>query len=366
MTAIEPVLARPPHRAGPSDPLLLVNAHNEWDPLEEVIIGTASGAQVPIPDQGLLAIEFGECDAVSDIPSGPLSSTVIKETEEELEILAEALLSLGITVRRPDPRDHTARVTTPDWSTDGFYDCCPRDVLLTIGSTVIEAPMVLRSRFLESFAYKSHLLDYLASGARWLAAPRPRLLDTMYERDAPAGRRLQDLEPAFDAANVLRFGTDILYLVSDSGNEMGARWLQSMLGDEYTVRVCRDLYAQTHVDSTLAPLRPGLVLINPARVTDVNMPQFLRGWDVIKCPDLVDTGFVGAYPRCSKWIGMNLLMVAPDLAIVDDRQTSLIRLLERQGIDVMPLRLTHARSLGGGFHCVSLDIRRKGKLESYC
>jgi scyllo-inosamine-4-phosphate amidinotransferase 1 len=34
-------------------------------------------------------------------------------------------------------------------------------------------------------------------------------------------------------------------------------------------------------------------------------------------------------------------------------------------VDTLPLRLTHARTLGGSFHCVSLDLRRTGELETY-
>jgi glycine amidinotransferase/scyllo-inosamine-4-phosphate amidinotransferase 1 len=342
----------------------LVDVHNEWDPLEEVVIGSVAGARTPLPDPGLLATDFPNY-AMDEIPSGPFDRRIIEETEIELDGLCRQLATLGVTVRRPEPRDIGAQFSTPDWQTDGVYDYCPRDVLLTIGNMVIETPMVLRSRFLEPFAYKSLLIEYFSSGARWISAPKPRLLDTMYDVAASLGRRLQDFEPAFDAANVLRFGTDLLYLVSDSGNEMGGRWLQSAVGDGYTVHLWKGIYASTHVDSTIMPLQPGLVLLNPERVNDTNLPEFLRSWDRIYTPPMVDTGFVGKYPRCSTWIGMNLLVIKPGLAIVDDRQPELIKLLEAHKIDVLALRLTHARSLGGGFHCVSLDVRRRGKLETY-
>ena len=62
---------------------------------------------------------------------------------------------------------------------------------------------------------------------------------------------------------------------------------------------------------------------------------------------------------------MNLLMLAPDLAVVDKHQLPLIKMLETNGINVLPLTLRHGRTLGGGFHCITLDVRRKGKLESY-
>ena len=67
----------------------------------------------------------------------------------------------------------------------------------------------------------------------------------------------------------------------------------------------------------------------------------------------------------SAWIDMNLFSINPDLVVVDRDQVGLIRLLEKQGLDVIPLKLRHARMLGGGFHCVTLDIRRAGTLRRY-
>lgn len=62
---------------------------------------------------------------------------------------------------------------------------------------------------------------------------------------------------------------------------------------------------------------------------------------------------------------MNLLMLSPKLAVVDKNQYPLIKLLESKGIEVIPVLLRHARQLAGGFHCVTLDVRRTGKLENY-
>jgi N-dimethylarginine dimethylaminohydrolase len=53
------------------------------------------------------------------------------------------------------------------------------------------------------------------------------------------------------------------------------------------------------------------------------------------------------------------------VVVVDRDQTALIGLLESHGLDVIPLKLRHSKMLGGGFHCVTLDIRRCGTLERY-
>jgi len=55
---------------------------------------------------------------------------------------------------------------------------------------------------------------------------------------------------------------------------------------------------------------------------------------------------------------LNLLSINPDTVIVDAAQTQLIRTLEQHKINTVPLTLRHSRTLGGGFHCVTLDLVR--------
>jgi len=345
--------------------MTLVSAHNEWDPLQEVILGTALGIRTPRLDVSLQAIEYPTQVSTNDCQCGPFGDRIVDETQEDLQQFEATLCDLGVVIRRPDLIDHSVFLSTQDWTTDGYSSYCPRDALLVVGDMIIEAPMPLRSRFLETFAYRTILNEYHRAGAKWLSAPKPRLLDSAYHLQGDATQRLSNDEPTFDAANVLRLGKDILYLVSNSGNELGAIWLQRILGDSYTVHPCRGLYASTHIDSTVAPLRPGLVLLNPERVNPSNLPAVFRHWDVLWCPAMHDIGFTGRHARSSKWIGMNLLMVNPALAIVDKNQIQLIKALEQLGIDVIPLQLRHARTLGGGFHCVTLDVRRSGELARY-
>jgi glycine amidinotransferase len=67
----------------------------------------------------------------------------------------------------------------------------------------------------------------------------------------------------------------------------------------------------------------------------------------------------------SGWIDMNAFSVSPNLVVVDRDQTALIKLLEKEGLDVIPIKLRHAKMLGGGPHCVTLDVRRAGTLQRY-
>lgn len=67
----------------------------------------------------------------------------------------------------------------------------------------------------------------------------------------------------------------------------------------------------------------------------------------------------------SPWVGMNLLSLDPETVIVDERQTNLIRVLEQYKLTVIPIRMRHIYTQGGGIHCATLDTVRDSKLESY-
>ena len=340
---------------------------NEWDQLEEVIVGNPLGARFPAPDLSTRLAEFPD-RSLEEIPRGPFPQQIIEETEEDLNAFVAILEELGITVKRPETWPHDARFSTVHWESEGFYNYCPRDVMLVIGDHIIETPNVIRSRSQETFSYRTMLIDYLKSGAKWYSAPRPMLLDSLFQVDLSKPTPRND-EPAFDAANVLRLGRDLIYLVSGTGNEMGGRWLQTILGDAFRVHFLKDVYYGSHIDSTLVALRPGLLLCSPARVNDDTLPEIFKQWDVIYSPPMENTGRYDADYLSksigSEWIDMNLLSINPNLAVVDQDQTGLIKLLEKQGIDVIPFKLRHSKMMGGGFHCITLDIRRAGTLQRY-
>jgi glycine amidinotransferase len=63
---------------------------------------------------------------------------------------------------------------------------------------------------------------------------------------------------------------------------------------------------------------------------------------------------------------MNILSVDPNTVICDSGQEPLMRELEKHNIDCVPVQFRHAMTLSGGIHCATLDLRRRGGLESYC
>lgn len=230
----------------------------------------------------------------------------------------------------------------------------------------------MRARYFETRALAELFQAKMLAGSAWISAPKPGLGDALYPLAPDGTPRLSEAEPAFEAANVLRCGIDLFYLVSGSGNELGRLWLETLLSrlagtdraGPFRLHPVRGVYSGTHIDSTMCLLRPGLVLLNPERVTTETIPDPLRRWDVIWCPPMSGPP-APARALSSAWVGMNLLMVAPDLAIVDADQRALITELERHRIQILPLRLRHARTLGGGFHCTTLDLIRTAPAIDY-
>jgi N-dimethylarginine dimethylaminohydrolase len=341
---------------------------NEWDRLEEVIVGNPLNARFPAPDKSTQVAEFPD-RSLAEIPRGPFPQKIVEETEEDLNEFVRILEGQGVTVKRPDTWPHEAKFSTVHWESHGYYNYCPRDVLLVIGDHIIETPNVIRSRAQETYSYRTLLMEYMKSGAKWYGAPKPMLLDSLFDGFDPEKPTPRNDEPAFDAANVLRFGRDLIYLVSATGNELGGHWLQSILGDQFRIHFLKGVYYGSHIDSTLVALRPGLVLANPGRLNDDTLPKILKQWKVIYSPPMENTDRYDAdyLSKCigSDWIDMNAFSISPDLVVVDRNQPTLIKLLEREGLDVIPLKLRHSKLLGGGPHCVTLDVRRAGTLETY-
>jgi N-dimethylarginine dimethylaminohydrolase len=302
----------------------MINSVNEWDPLEEVIVGIANHANWPSNDPVFAEESAKTLWTETPVPGGPVPQWIIDEANEDLNQLANTLIQYGATVRRPEPLNFVER--------QGMYNYCPRDRLLIAGNTVVDVNMMYPCRNQEIEALTKAIGD-----ARVVTMPR-------------------DQGMVLDAANICRLNNTWLFLESYSGNRAAYNWLRDQF-PHINIELC-NFYAGVHIDSTIVPLRDGLVLLNGHRVNESNCPRVFDSWTKIYATDVVAQGFY-QYPYASKWIALNMLVLDPDTVIVDRHQTQLIHTLEQHRFTVIPLELRHSRTLGGGFHCVTLDTRRK-------
>jgi N-dimethylarginine dimethylaminohydrolase len=347
-----------------------ISTHNHWDPLEEIIVGRADNARVPTVDASTMSMSYTNypMDQIKPL-EGVYPQTLIDEANEDAEGLADTLKKLGVIVHRPEVQDTSIEFNTPEWKTTGWYTWCPRDLLLPLGNLMIETPSPCRARYFETRAYHKIMLEAIEDGVEWIAAPKPILSDDSYQfADIKGVPSLTNLEPVFDAPNCVRLGKDILFQISNTGNHWGLKWLRNVLEHRgYRVHAAEHIYSFAHMDSTIVPLRPGLVLLNSTRVNTNNCPKLFDKWDKIYFEDCVAQGskVPGGVAPCSPYIGMNILSVNPNTIICDSKQEPLMRVLEKHGIDCVPVQFRHAMTLSGGLHCATLDLRRKGTLEDY-
>jgi glycine amidinotransferase len=288
------------------------------------------------------------------------------------------LAAEGVKVKRPDPIDFSQQYKTPDFEASGLYAAMPRDILIIIGNEIIEAPMAWRSRFFEYRAYRSLMKDYLKQGAKWTTAPKPLMSDELYDFEfaakSPAEREAlvqqgryvtTEFEPCFDAADIVRFGRDLLVQRSHVTNEMGITWLRNHLGEEYRVHTVKFKdFNPMHIDASLVPLKPGIALINPSRPP--SNPEFFKkaGWDLVETA-LPTTPDCWQLPIASKWVSMNLLVLDTDRVIVERQEEPTQKLLQDLGFQVIPVDFRHVYTFGGSFHCTTCDVQRDSKLEDY-
>ena len=302
----------------------MIDSRNEWSPLREIVVGSATLANWPTHDPVFATESDRTAWHETPVPSGPVPQWIIDEANHELDILAETIARYGARVHRPEPMDFVAL--------GGMYNYCPRDRLLIAGTTVVDCAMMYPCRDQEILALRKVISD-----ARVVVMPR-------------------DSGMTLDAANVCRLGDTWLFLESHSGNCAAYEWLCQQFPD-VTIELC-NFYSGVHIDSTIVPLREGLVLLNGSRVNHDNCPRAFRNWHKIYVHDVVAQDFY-QYPYASKWIAMNMLVLDPETVIVDAAQKGLIETLENWHFTVIPLTLTHSRTLGGGFHCVTLDLLRQ-------
>jgi N-dimethylarginine dimethylaminohydrolase len=347
-----------------------ISSHNHWDPLEEIVVGIADYARVPTVDRSTMSMSYTNHPMELIKPlEGAYPQWLIDEANEDMNELADMLKKLGVKVHRPKPINHSVEFSTPEWKTTGWYTWCPRDLLLPLDNLMIETPSACRARYFETRAYRDIMMSAINDGTEWIAAPKPILPDESYQfKDIDGKPSLTNLEPVFDAPNCVRMGKDILFQISNTGNHWGLQWLKNVLEPRgYRIHPAEHIYSYGHFDSTIIPLRAGLVLLNSSRVTPENCPKIFEKWDKIWFDDCVVQGskVPGGVAPCSPYIGMNILSVNPNTIVCDSTQEPLMRELSKHGIDSIPVRFRHAMTLSGGIHCATLDLRRKGTLEDY-
>uniref|UniRef100_A0A670YEE1 Glycine amidinotransferase n=1 Tax=Pseudonaja textilis TaxID=8673 RepID=A0A670YEE1_PSETE len=315
-----------------------VCSHNEWDPLEEVIVGRAENARVPPFTVEVKANTYDKYwEFYQKYGGQSFPEDYIKKAIAEIEEMCTILKMEGVTVKR---------------------------CFITQLGNIISA-----GREWGSFIYKC-LFSFLGTALSLLQSLRLydypiRTVEDRHKLAAQGKFVTTEFEPCFDAADFIRAGRDIFVQRSQVTNFMGIEWMKRHLAPDYRVHTIsfKDPNPM-HIDATFNIIGPGLVLSNPDRPCN-EIDLFKKaGWTIIHPPlPLIPDN----HPlwMSSKWLSMNVLMLDEKRVMVDANETPIQKLFESLGISTIKVNIRHANSLGGGFHCWTCDIRRRGTLKSY-
>lgn len=376
---------------------IAVNSFDEWTQLEEVIVGHIDGFKGYHLDKSFSLFYWSNIQSFVKAnhffkkangfswPIIEIDDRVVDELKEDIQGFVDTLENLGVKVRRPAPITSERIIRTPFWQSNQLAPLNVRDNTIILGSTILETAPHIRARLFENDYLKPLFYEYMSKGAKWLIMPRPtlsaNLLDTSFfslENDAiPAFddsayvHKLEALksELVFDGAQCIRIGRDVLVNVANKNHELGFQWLQSVFGNTFKFHRLSGI-ADSHIDSMVIPLRPGLLILRDKKTLNY-LPDALRKWDHIVAPEPQEDQFPSYFHENHKlslssiYLDINILSINENTVIANPQHKALTAVLESYGFNVVPVRHRHRRLFGGGFHCFTLDIRRKGVLQSY-
>lgn len=345
-----------------------MSSSTEWDVLEEIIVGRVEGAMFPSWDRifrnTIPKNALPDYDAQFAKKGTPIPDYIIEKANIALEKFIDLLKSEGVKVRRPNLFDFQQKFSTPLWNVESGVSCAnPRDIFLVINNCIIECPMADRGRYFEVFPYRE-ILKYLCNnGWNWISAPKPTLDEALYSVSASEEYpySITEFEPTFDGADFVRCGKDIIGQMSHVTNGFGIKWLQNFLGAEYKIHLIKSKCPEAlHIDTTIAPLAQGKLLVNPEFIDFNSLPNFFDNWEIIEAPkpDSFITE-IGEYRVVSDWMSINVLSLDDKRVIVEEKQKSLIKTLKDKGFEPIPCPFEDYYIFGGSFHCATLDICRK-------
>jgi glycine amidinotransferase len=374
-----------------------VNSYDEWSTLKEVVLGSATNYTSHERElsfdlffhDNIVRSEWAypRLSSPDTSDGGSVRSSInqryVDELNEDLAGMEKTLTDLGVRVLRPmELSAETRDVATPAWTASVVPPLNVRDNSIILGDEILETAPMVRSRYFETRFLQPVFMDYFRQGSRWSTMPRPLMTDNSFDPSYAESTLGGPTEPVrnpqpspydlgfeimIDGAQCLRLGRDVIVNVSTVNHQLGFDWLEAHFGDRFRFHRIERL-SDSHIDSMLLALRPGMLLIRNEGVLDY-LPEQLRSWDYIVPPPPGRNNFP-AYDRddlilTSPYIDLNVLSIDEETVMVNEACPELALELEKHGFTVVPVRHRHRRLFGGGFHCFTLDTVREGGLEDY-
>jgi glycine amidinotransferase len=357
----------------------MINSNTSFGKLKEVVVGRELQLSKRLSDVTFKQFYREALDEKiyeSPFDNYTVSMALIDQRNNQLDNLASTLEKLGITVHRPDVLDKIIPFTTPSFKSELSSASNVRDLTLVYGNKLIETPTFVRNRY-----YENTLLHNVYSrawdrghGGQWIKAPHTELTEDTIDLGHWGDSRDYTNIPsnyvmAVDGAQFLRIGRDCIVNINSYNQYLGYEWIKSFYPDTnfHVLHV-----ADNHIDGCLICLKPGVFLVNPLypNIRDL-LPSKFRNWTYLYPQDLtanIDVrGMTDIDIRLASSRGMdvNVLSIDESTVLVTDRAVGVADLLDKNGFNVIPIKLEHGEIFAGGIHCSTLDLVREDEYISY-
>ncbi len=316
---------------------------SEWAELKECVYGSPDTWILPkfLADSKLRAQgEFGQFwEAHQGEDVSIAAPELFAEFSEQVAGAIKLLEDLGVRVQVAGAISPTNRLY-PRGEDHGVSTPWMRDPFVTIGDAVIElAPRSLFHRR-QRFAIREILASTMERNARYFAQPDSGADDYV---DAPGWGYLE-------GGDVFVLGKRVL--VGHSGgcsNLEGARWLQHVLGFDYTVETVPIDPMFPHLDCVLMTPREGIA-VACTQALPAGLPGFMADWDVVDVPKPLAKGHMG----CNNLVLNDRTVVVPSeepLDIIADA-------LKIRAFEVIRIPYRVPCMVGGSFRCAHQPLIR--------
>ena len=326
-----------------------MTAYNEWSHLEEVWVGR------PYPPELIDNIR-------ADNKIKDQLKRILIETEEDFLNFESILKDFGCVVKRPLYKDKTDPMKKP-------HLMCPRDHVIKIGNTTLIGPKD-----------KTEIEDWNVLSNSF----------TQFTKE-------------ITAPSIFRLGTRIIFdavTYDQQTFEYFCKFIDDRFKPERTVLSSRPYSYDQHSDGVICVVREGLLLVSEQAV---NIEENFPGWDYITVkPDTTQmkkflkfrtnkkqnnilskyyldesyhndklTSFIDDY--LDNWYGYspetmfdtNSFQLDPNTIAVGRYNKEIFVEFKKRKIEPIIVPLRHSWFWDGGLHCSTLDVKRKGELESY-
>lgn len=325
--------------------LQMINCYNSFDPLQEIILGDVDDSVIK------------NCDPDQQ----EKLKHIFAKTKSELHEIQKVLEKTGVVVHRPTLIPNNG-VRTPYWDSKGIkIPLTPRDVILTLGNTVIETASWQKERIFETYNYRDILLQ---SKSPWVSMPLPR-----HNHEGNLTDEIPNTDPILEAPAILKYGKDLFVSAGGCHNQKGVQWLQTNF-PEYRIHQLQEPLLD-HLDSHLTILRPGLLLTHHDRSV---LPKFFKDWDIVQVNPKHDREISDKQSLIDHKIqdddfantvlAVNTLSIDRNTVVMYDiykHNKHLTEQLNKHNIDVIYVKFTYAHFFNQGVTCITNDLARNTK-----